>query len=211
MSADTVKLIYKVGAPTILVQSFGSIMVAAMNMILVSFSTTAVAFFGVYFKLQSFLFMPMNGLGQGTLPIVGYNFGAKNYARIRQACKTAVGFGCALGLIGTAVFLAVPKQLLLLFSASDAMLEIGIPALRTISLTFVLGSCTMIIGYVISGLGNGFVNMTSAALRQLVILLPCVLIIGKIGGISYVWISFCISEVCALVYAAVQLKKRLIQ
>ncbi len=209
MRAETVKMIYKVGAPTILVQSFGSIMVAAMNMILVSFSTTAVAFFGVYFKLQSFLFMPMNGLGQGTLPIVGYNFGAKNMSRIRRACKTSIIFGCILGLIGTVIFLVFTKQLLMLFSASDEMLKIGIPALRIISITFALGSCTMIIGYVISGLGNGFVNMIATALRQLIVLLPCVLIIGKIGGISYVWISFCISEACAFVYAVVQLGKNL--
>lgn len=209
MKAETVKLIYKVGAPTVLVQSFGSVMVASMNMILASFSTTAVAFFGVYFKLQSFLFMPMNGLGQGTLPIVGYNFGAGNLQRIKQTCKAAITFGCILGLAGTVIFLVFPKELLLMFSASDEMLKIGVGALRIISLTFTLGSCTMITGYVISGLGNGFVNMIATAIRQLIVLLPLVAVIAHIGGISYVWISFCVSEICAFAYAVTMLKKNL--
>lgn len=166
MCKDNIRLIYKVGAPTIVMQAFGSIMVAAMNMILVMFSTTAVAFFGVYFKLQSFLFMPMNGLGQGTLPIIGYNYGAKNPARIKEACKVAILTGGAIGAVGTLVFLAIPGQLLRLFSASQAMLSIGVPALRIISATFLFASVTMIIGYIISGLGNGTVNMIAAAMRQ---------------------------------------------
>lgn len=166
MCKDNIRLIYKVGAPTIVMQAFGSIMVAAMNMILVMFSTTAVAFFGVYFKLQSFLFMPMNGLGQGTLPIIGYNYGAKNPARIKAACKVAILTGGAIGAVGTLVFLAIPGQLLRLFSASQAMLSIGVPALRIISATFLFASVTMIIGYIISGLGNGTVNMIAAAMRQ---------------------------------------------
>lgn len=166
MCKDNIRLIYKVGAPTIVMQAFGSIMVAAMNMILVMFSTTAVAFFGVYFKLQSFLFMPMNGLGQGTLPIIGYNYGAKNPTRIKAACKVAILTGGAIGAVGTLVFLAIPGQLLWLFSASQAMLSIGVPALRIISATFLFASVTMIIGYIISGLGNGTVNMIAAAMRQ---------------------------------------------
>jgi putative MATE family efflux protein len=209
MNHETVKQIYKVGAPTILVQSFGSIMVAAMNMILVMFSNTAVAFFGVYFKLQSFLFMPMNGLGQGTLPIIGYNFGAKKLSRIKDACKVSITFGCIIGLIGTVIFLIFPKQLLLMFSASEEMLKIGIPALRIISITFALAACTMIIGYVISGLGNGFVNMIATAIRQIVVLLPIVILIGSISGISYVWIAFCISESCAFIYSILQLRKKI--
>jgi Na+-driven multidrug efflux pump len=209
MNKESVKMIYKVGAPTILMQSFGSIMVGTMNMILVMFSTTAVAFFGVYFKLQSFLFMPMNGLGQGTLPIVGYNFGAGNIDRIKQAARTAIAFGCTIGLVGTIVFMCFTRQLLGLFSASEAMLAIGIPALRIISATFMLSSVTMVIGYIIAGLGNGTVNMFSAAIRQIIMLLPFVLLIGKVGGIAYVWYAFWISEVCAFAFAVYNMGKKL--
>jgi putative MATE family efflux protein len=211
MQKESVKLIYKVGAPTILMQSFGSIMVAAMNMLLVMFSTTAVAFFGVYFKLQSFLFMPMNGLGQGTLPIVGYNYGAKNILRIKQASKTSITFGACIGAVGTIVFLCFTKQLLGLFSASEDMLAIGVPALRIISATFILTSVTMVIGYVISGLGNGNVNMLSAAIRQIVVLLPLVYVIGRVSGISYVWFAFWVSEICAFVFAVINLRIRLVK
>lgn len=206
---ESVYAIYRVGAPTILTQAFGSIMVAAMNAILIMFSSTAVAFFGVYYKLQTFLFMPMNGLGQGSLPIIGYNFGAQNAKRVKETVRTTCLIACGIGLIGTCIFMIFPKYLLLLFSASQTMLEMGIPALRIISISFVFASLTMVIGYLISGLGNGFVNMMSTAIRQLIVLVPCVLIFGKIGGVQWVWLAFWISEICALVFALICLKKEL--
>ncbi|MDO4941797.1 MAG: MATE family efflux transporter [Lachnospiraceae bacterium] len=206
---DTIIAIYKVGAPTIFMQAFGSIMVAVMNKILILYSLTAVAFFGVYFKLQNFLFMPMNGLGQGSLPIAAYNLGARQYDRMKETCKIAIMTGAGISLIGTAVFLVFPKQLLLLFSASKAMIAIGVPALRIISISFVFASVTMITGYLISGLGNGMVNMIGTALRQIVILLPAVLILGWMGGIEIIWYSFWISEGCAFLFAIYHLKKKL--
>jgi len=201
--------IYKVGAPTILMQAFGSIMVGIMNMILVMFSTTAVAFFGAYYKLQSFLFMPMHGLGQGSLPIIGYNYGAGNRERVRETCKTSIFVGAIIGAVGTAVFFLFPRQLLLMFSAGEVMLVIGVPALRIISLTFVFASVTMIIGYTVSGLGNGMVNMIATALRQLVLLLPFVFLLGKTGGISLVWYAFWISEIVAFGFAVYELFRKL--
>lgn len=209
MNKESVKLIYKVGAPTILMQAFGSIMVSAMNMILVVYSTTAVAFFGVYYKLQSFLFMPMNGLGQGTLPIVGFNLGAKKYDRIRQACKVSIGAGCILGLIGTVIFCVFAKLLLRLFSASDAMIAMGIPALRIVAVTFVFASATMIIGYIISGMGNGTVNMAATALRQLILLIPGVYLFGRTMGLGTVWYAFWIAEAVACIFAVFCMKKKL--
>lgn len=206
--ADNLKAIYKVGAPTILTQAFGSIMVASMNMILIMFSSTAVAFFGVYFKLQNFLFMPMNGLGQGTLPIISFNYGAGNKTRIRNTYKTTISLGIGIGLIGAAVFAAVPELLLDCFSASDTMKAIGIPALRIIAPSFIPAAVTMIIGYTVSGLGNGFVNMAATALRQFVILLPAVLLLGNLGGISAVWFAFWISELCAFLFAFMQLRSQ---
>lgn len=206
---DSILQIYKVGAPTILTQAFGSIMVASMNAILIMFSSTAVAFFGVYFKLQNFLFMPLNGLGQGSLPIVGYNFGAKNAKRVKDTCKTSMTIGAGIGLAGTLIFMIFTEGLLRLFSASEAMIEIGIPALRVISVSFVLAAVTMIVGYVVSGLGNGLVNMIATALRQFILLVPAVLLFGKAGGIGMVWYAFWISEAAACLFAVTCLKKEL--
>lgn len=209
LQKENVAEIYKVGAPTILTQAFGSIMIAFMNAILIMFSSTAVAFFGVYFKLQSFLFMPMNGLGQGSLHIVGFNFGAKNIKRIKDTCKTAISIGVCIAVIGVFIFMIFPEELLYLFSAGDDMIEIGIPALRIIAISFLPASVTMITGYVISGLGNGLVNMTATAVRQLILLVPFVLLLGKMGGVSMVWYAFWISETAAFFLAVVCLKKEL--
>lgn len=206
---DIVSSIYRVGAPTILMQAMGSIMVAAMNLILGTFTSLAVTFFGVYYKLQSFLFMPMNGLGQGTLPVIGYNYGAKNLKRIKEASKVSILSGMGIGVIGTIVFMTIPSALLKLFSASDAMLTIGMPGLRIIAMTFAFASATMIIGYIISGLGNGYVNMIATALRQLIILLPTVYLIGKVCGINAVWFAFWISEIAAFVYALYEWKRHI--
>lgn len=193
--------IYKVGAPTILTQAFGSIMVAGMNLILGMYSDTAVAFFGVYFKLQSFLFMPMNGLGQGSLPIVGFNTGAKNWKRVKDTCKAALVLATGIACVGVVVFESVPGILLSFFQAGDEMIRIGIPALRIIAPTFVLAAATMVMGYLISGLGNGMVNMMGTAIRQIIILLPVVWLISRLWGIGAVWYAFWISETIAFLYA----------
>jgi putative MATE family efflux protein len=193
--------IYKVGFPTIITQAVGSIMVAAINAILMPFSSTAVAFFGVYYKLQNFLFMPMNGLGQATIPIVGFSYGAKNKGRIREAIFTAIPIGVGIAIAATIVFMAVPGGLLGLFSASSEMLEIGIPALRIISVTFTLSSVTMILGYAMSGMGNGMINMLGTALRQLIIFVPLAYIFARYFGIEHVWYSMWISETVAVLYA----------
>lgn len=201
--------IYRVGAPTILTQAFGSLMVAGINLILGAYSVTAVAFFGVYYKLQSFLFMPMNGLGQGSLPIVGYNMGAKNQKRVEETCRTALGVAAGIALVGILIFEAVPGILLSFFKASEAMLQLGIPALRIIAPTFLPAAVTMVTGYLISSMGNGLVNMLATALRQLVILLPAVWLLGMAAGIGYVWYAFWISEAAAIVYALFMLRRHM--
>lgn len=201
MQKAVVAQIYKVGFPTIVTQSTGSLMVAAVNGILMPFSSTAVAFFGIYYKLQNFLFMPMNGLGQAAIPIVGFCYGSKNNSRIREAVRTILPAGIAISLLATAVFLAVPSWLLGLFSPGEDLLQIGVPALRIISVTFVFASVTMILGYAMSGLGNGMVNMMGTALRQLIIFIPLARLFASCFGISYVWYAMWISEVSATVYA----------
>ena len=199
MNPRTVKGIYQVGLPTMIMQAMGSVMNASMNAILIPFSSTAVAFFGVYFKLQNFLFMPMNGLGQAVLPIVGYNYGSRQPERLRLTLKTAVPAAAVIAAAGTVLFCSIPGMLLSLFSASDQMLSIGIPALRIISVTFVCGAVTTVLGYYASGLGNGVVNMLGTSLRQFLVLIPAAFILSRTAGVSKVWYAFWISETAALI------------
>jgi Na+-driven multidrug efflux pump len=203
MSGAVVGQIYKVGFPTIVTQSIGSIMVAAINAILIHFSASAVAFFGAYYKLQNFLFMPMNGLGQAAIPIVGYCYGAKNYGRIRNCIRVELPAAIVISLIATAVFMIFPRQLLGFFSPSADMLAIGVPALRTISVTFAFASSTMILGYSMSGLGNGVVNMLGTGIRQLVIFVPLAYVFASVAGVDMVWYAMWISEAAALIYAII--------
>lgn len=202
-----VAAIYKVGFPTIIMQAMGSVMNLGMNAMLGG--GTAVAFFGAYFRLQSFLFMPMNGLGQACLPIIGYNYGAKSPDRIRETVKTALKWGIALGLLFTALFMAMPGQLLSLFNASEEMLALGIPAIRIICVTFALASVTMILGLCASGLGNGMINMIGTGIRQVVLLLPCFYVFKQLFGSPYAWFAVWIAETCAAVYVIVRFKKEL--
>ena len=193
--------IYRVGLPTIVTQALGSVMVSAINAILMPISPVSVAFFGIYYKLQSFLFMPMNGLGQAAIPIVGYNYGAGQPKRVRAAFCTAVPIAAVIALLATAVFGSIPGALLGLFNADEEMLALGIPALRTISFTFVFAAVTTILGYASSGLGNGFINMIGTGLRQVIILVPLVWILTRTAGVSFAWYAFWVAEPAAAVYA----------
>ncbi len=193
--------IYQVGLPTILTQAMGSLMVLAVNAILMPVSSTCVAFFGVYYKLQNFLFMPMNGLGQAAIPIAGYNYGAKQYPRIRALLRFTVPLAAGIALAASAVFALFPAQLLGIFNAGDEMLAIGIPALRTICGTFALAAVTMILGYTVSGLGNGVVNMLGTALRQVLLLVPGMYLLARMGGVGMIWYAFWPAEIIAAVYA----------
>lgn len=193
--------IYQVGLPTILTQAMGSLMVLAVNAILMLVSSTCVAFFGVYYKLQNFLFMPMNGLGQAAIPIAGYNYGARQYPRIRALLRFAVPLAAGIALAASAVFALFPAQLLGIFNAGDEMLAIGVPALRTICGTFALAAITMILGYTVSGLGNGMVNMLGTALRQVILLVPGMYLLARMGGVGMIWYAFWPAEIIAMVYA----------
>lgn len=206
---DTVREIYKVGFPTIIMQAMGSIMNFAMNAILMSYSPTAVAFFGAYYKLQNFLFMPTMGLGQAAIPIIGYNFGVRNGERIRETLRTALPIAAGIGLIGTVAFMLLPRQLLSLFSASEEMLAFGVPAIRIICVTFALAAITIILGYSASGLGNGTINMMGTGLLQVVLLVPFAALFLKLGGINMVWYAMWISELCAMLYCIFAIRREL--
>lgn len=201
--------IYRVGLPTIVMQALGSVMTFAVNAILLSVSATAVAFFGVYFKLQNFLMMPMNGLGQAAIPIVGYNLGSGDKTRIHQAWNILLPTGLIFALCGTAIFMVAPRQLLALFAASASMMAIGVPALRIISMTFVCAVTTMLCGYFASGLGNGVINMVGSALRQLIVLIPAMLLLLHGCGLSGVWFAFWFAESVAVIYGFLSTRRLL--
>ena len=202
-----VAAIYRVGLPTIIMQALGSVMMLGMNAILLNVSATAVAFFGVYYKLQNFLMMPMNGLGQAAIPVVGFNDGTGNKERVRQVWRVLIPTALVFALCGTMVFMVLPHQLLALFAASDAMLAMGVPALRIISVTFAFAAVTMMCGYFSSGLGNGLINMVGTALRQLVILVPCVYALIHTAGLPWAWFAFWIAEVAAFLYSCHAVKR----
>jgi Na+-driven multidrug efflux pump len=192
------KQIYAVGIPSILIQVGGSIMVYAMNRILIVFSSTATAVFGVYFKLQSFVFMPVFGLNSGMMPIVAYNFGAGKRDRLIRAVKLSVIYATAIMAVGFLVFQSIPESLLGFFRASDNMMGIGIPALRIISISYLFAGFNIICGAMFGAMGNGVYSMIIATARQLLVLVPVAYLLSGLGRVEYVWWSFPIAEAVAI-------------
>lgn len=197
--------IYKVGLPSIVMQSIGSVMLIFYNMILVAFSTTAVAVLGVYFKIQSFVFMPVFGLNQGAMPIMGYNYGARNKDRLMEAYEEALKVAVVVMALGVILFQTLPKQLLLMFEASDEMLAIGIPALRIISICFLPAAFGIITGTLFQGTGHGVYSLCCSVIRQLVGILPLAFILIRIGGVTLSWAAFPLAELLGVTYSAIML------
>lgn len=191
--------IYKVGLPAIIMQSIGTIMTTCMNAILIGFSDAAVAVLGVYYKLQSFIFMPVFGVTNALVSIVGYNFGAKNKKRIDQAFRLALITAIVIMAIGTVVFQLIPDKLMLLFEPEEELMTIGMSALRTISISFVLAAISIVIGSVSQGVGVGSLSLANSIVRQLALLLPSAYLLARFAGLEYVWYSYVIAEVLALV------------
>lgn len=202
-----IRRIYSVGIPSIIMASVGSVMTFGMNKILIAFSSTATAVFGVYFKLQSFIFMPVFGLNNGTVPIIAYNYGARKPDRIMKTLKLAIVYAVSIMFIGFLAFQFLPHKLLAIFNASETMLEIGIPALRIISLSFMLAGYGISCSSLFQAMGHGMMSLVTSTIRQLVILLPSAFILAKIGGLSYVWFSFPIAEVFAMILCTIFLRK----
>lgn len=190
--------IYAIGLPSIIMQSIGSIMVYGINKILIAFSSTATAVFGVYFKLQSFIFMPVFGLNNGMVPVLAFNFGARRRDRMISTIKYAVLYAFIIMMTGTAAFWLFTDKLLLLFSASDNMVSMGIPALRIISLSFPVASFCIIIGSVFQALGRAVYSMINSIMRQIVVLLPVAYLLSLSGNVNNVWWSFPIAEIMSL-------------
>ena len=194
-----IKSIYKIGVPSIIMQAISGVMNFGMNQILLGFSSTATTVFGIYYKLQSFVFMPVFGLNNGTVPIVAYNYGAGRRSRVIKAIKLSCIYAVGIMLIGFALMQLIPGKLLLLFSASDSMLEIGIPALRTISISFIAAGYCIGMGSVFQALGCATYSMVNSVCRQVVVLLPVAWLFSKTGNLSLVWWSFPIAEVSSVI------------
>ena len=186
--------IYSVGLPSIIMQSIGSAMVYGLNKILIAFSSTATAVFGVYFKLQSFIFMPVFGLNNGMVPILAFNYGARKRERMVDTIKYSVIYALIIMTAGTLAFWLFTDKLLLLFAASDHMMSMGIPALRIISIHFPIAAFCIIIGSVFQALGRAVYSMINSIMRQVVVLLPVAYLLSLTGEVNNVWWSFPIAE-----------------
>ena len=198
LGREIVGQIYKIGVPSMIMQAIGSVMTYGMNLILISFTPTATAVFGVYFKLQSFIFMPVFGLNNGLVPILAYNSGAGRRDRFVSALKCGIVYAVGIMAVGVAVFQTIPAVLLGFFEASDEMLRIGVPALRIICLSFLPAGFGIVCGTAFQALGNAVYSMLVSIARQLVVLLPAAFLLSLSGEVTYVWWAFPIAEVMSL-------------
>ena len=205
-----IKEVFRIGFPSIIMQSIGSVMTFGMNIILMDITSTASAVFGSYFKLQSFVFMPVFGLNNAMAPIVSYNYGAKKSDRVMRAIKLSMVSAIGMMVVGLALFELFPSLLLSMFSPSENMLLIGKVALRIIATHFFLAGFNIIASSVFQVIGNPFISMIISVSRQLVVLLPAAYIFSLSGNIDLVWLAFPVSEIVAFVLCAVFLKKTIL-
>ena len=202
-SAEVIRKIYFVAVPSILMMSIGSIMTYAMNQILGAFSKTATAVFGVYFKLQSFFFMPVFGLNNGLIPVLAYNYGARRSDRIKEALRFAMSLAVGIMLCGTLVFHLVPQALLGMFNASEEMLRIGVPALRIISLSFGLAGACIAMGSIFQAFSYSYYSLIVSVGRQLVVLIPVAMFLASFGEVTLIWWAFPIAELMSTVLSII--------
>lgn len=203
----TVKTIYKVGFPSIVMQSIGSVMTFLLNIILANLSLVATTVFGVYFKLQSFVFMPIFGLNNGMVPIVSYNFGAKREERVKKTVKLSIATAVIIMLLGLSVIETMPDVLLSFFNADAQMIKIGVPALRIIAIHFLFAGFCIIAGSVCQAIGNPFYSLIVSVCRQLVVLIPAAYLLSLSGNVMLVWFAFPIAEIFSLTLSIIFLSK----
>lgn len=211
---ETIGKILYIGVPSIIMIAIGSVMTFCIDKILVVYSSTAVAVFGAYYKLQSFAFMPVFGLNNGMIPILAFNYGAKKPERIMETLKLAMIFAWCIMVAALILVQLMPKQMLLLFNASEEMLSIGVPALRTITISFVFAGICIVCGSFFQALGNGISSMLVSFTRQLIFLVPLAFLFSKIGTIELVWWAWPIAEIASLAVSilfAVRLYKKKIK
>lgn len=202
INISTVKNIYSVGFPSIIMQSIGSVMIIGLNAIL-SVSEAAVTVLGIYYKLQSFVFMPCFGLNQGVMPIIGYNYGSRNKKRLYSALKRGIIIAVIIMAIGTVLMWTIPDKLISLFGGTDQLMEIGVPAFKTISLCFIPAAAGILFTTLFQAVGKGIRSLLMSFCRQLVLILPIAFILSNIFGITSVWYAFPIAEIGSLILAVV--------
>ncbi len=204
---STIKRIYQVGAPSIIMQSIGSVMLFGMNKILIGYGVVPVSVLSVYFKLQSFVLMPIFGFTMGLLPIVSFNYGAKNKERIRGtiiACQVMCFF---IMLTGTVVFWAIPELLMSMFDAQEEMMRIGVMALRLISLGFIPAGVSIVCSTFFQAIGSGIYSLMLSIIRQLVAILPIAYLLSSFYGLDAIWWAFPIAEVICCIWVMMFLKR----
>ena len=206
-SKPVIARIYGVGIPSILLQTVSSLLIFGLNQILVAFSEAATAVYGVYFKLQGFAFLPIIGMNNGMVPIIAYNYGARKPDRILQTIKLAILYATIIMVAAVILFQLLPAQLLGIFQASEEMLSIGVPALRILSLCFLIGGFTIVASSVFQALGRGLLSMSISVVRQLVLVLPLAYLLSLTGELNMVWWSFPIAEVLAGLLALYYLRR----
>lgn len=205
--SNIIKDIYKIGLPSIIMQSIGSVMTFCMNKILLSFTTTATAVFGSYFKLQSFVFMPIFGLNNGMVPIIAYNYGAKRYDRVKKTITITIITAISIMFVGFMAFELIPHVLLSFFNASKEMLKIGVPALKIIGTHYLLAGFCIIAGSVCQAIGKPVHSLIVSVCRQLVVLLPSAWLLAQSGRLELVWFCFPIAESVSFVMSSIFLSK----
>ncbi|UJF15437.1 MATE family efflux transporter [Jeotgalibaca sp. MA1X17-3] len=193
------KDIYAIGIPSILMMSLASFLNLAMNNILIAFTPTATAVFGIYFRLQSFVFMPIFGMNNGMVPIIGYNYGARKADRIKEVLRLGVKYALSIMFIGTILFQLFPEQLLSMFNASPEMLKIGIPAMRIISTHFIMAGFTIVMSSSFQAFGLGKYSLIISLIRQVIVLLPVAYFMAQTGDLNLVWWAYPISEAVSVI------------
>lgn len=202
-----IKEIYRIGIPSIIMVSIGSVMTFGMNKILMGFTSTATAVFGAYFKLQGLVFMPLFGMNSAVIPIVGYNYGAGNKQRIRQAYRIGCIYGCIFMWVGFAAFQLIPEQLLTFFNASENMMDIGVQALRIASIIFLFAGVSVVSGGVFQGAGKSMYSMVVSFIRQLIVLLPAAFILSRFGNLTLVWFAIPLSEFVGFAVTLIMMRR----
>ena len=206
---EIIKRLYSVGLPSSIMMALPSVLVSVLNGILVTLSQSAVAFLGIYFKLQTFIYMPANGLIQGMRPIIGYNYGACEKERMIKTIKTSLAVVAVIMAAGTVISMVYPEYILKMFNAENELLEIGVSALKIISIGFIFSSISVVFSGAFEGMGEGVKSLAITLLRQLIVIIPIAFIMAKIFGINGVWMAFPISEILTMISAIFFMKSNL--
>lgn len=199
MKGKVVGDIYKVGLPSIVMQSVASFMTTGINKILLTFSESAVSVFGIYFKLQTFIFMPVYGINQGSLPVIGYNYGARDKKRMMSAYRVALYGAVVIMILGTVIFQKLPAQMIALFSSDPELIAIGVPALKNISWSFIGAAFCIVNVTIFQATGHGVASLVVSVARQIIIILPVAWLLARMQGLDAVWFAFPIAEYIAVV------------